>query len=68
LLVTKISLVAVILRLAAQNRRTLLGRRSRMSDSSSRLKRTLVRASLIELALGAAVIAVTAVMVASSPT
>ena len=68
LLVAKLSLVAFVLRLAAQNRRRLLGRSRRVSDSSARLKSALIRSSLVELGLGATIIAVTAVMVASAPT
>lgn len=68
LLIGKISLVALMLRLAARNRRELGAQRRRESTQPKTLRRLLVRASLIETAIGAVVLVITSVLVATTPT
>jgi copper transport protein len=68
LLIAKIGLVAVILRHAARNRRVLLAKREGDLKQSARVKRVLVQASLVELTLGGAVLVLTSVLVATTPT
>lgn len=68
LLIGKISLVALMLRLAARNRRELGAQRRRESTQPKTLRRLLVRASLIETAIGAIVLVITSVLVATTPT
>ena len=68
LLIGKISLVALMLRLAARNRRELGAQRRRESTQPKTLQRLLVRASLIETAIGAVVLVITSVLVATTPT
>ena len=68
LLIFKISLVALMLWLAARNRRELGAQRRREAMQPRTLRRLLVRASLIETAIGGAVLVVTSVLVATSPT
>ena len=68
LLIFKISLVALMLWLAARNRRELGAQRRREAMQPRTLRRLLVRASLIETAIGGAVLVITSVLVATSPT
>jgi copper transport protein len=68
LLIVKISLVALMLWLAARNRRELGAQRRRESTQPKTLRRLLVRASLIETAIGAVVLVITSVLVATTPT
>jgi len=68
LLIFKISLVALMLWLAARNRRELGAQRRRESMQPRTLRRLLVRASLIETAIGGVVLVTTSVLVATSPT
>jgi putative copper export protein len=68
LLIFKISLVALMLWLAARNRRELGVQRRREAIKPSSLRRLLVRASLIETAIGGVVLVITSVLVATSPT
>ena len=68
LLIVKISLVALMLWLAARNRRELGAQRRRESTQPKTLRRLLVRASLIETAIGAGVLVITSVLVATTPT
>jgi putative copper export protein len=68
LLLLKISLVALMLWLAARNRRELGMQRRRESTQPKTLRRLLVRASLIETAIGGVVLVITSVLVATSPT
>lgn len=68
LLIFKISLVALMLWLAARNRRELGAQRRRESTQPKTLRRLLVRASLIETAIGAVVLVITSVLVATTPT
>ena len=68
LLIVKISLVALMLWLAARNRRELGAQRRRESTQPKTLRRLLVRASLIETAIGGVVLVITSVLVATSPT
>lgn len=68
LLILKIGLVALMLWLAAKNRRSLLGRKNVETTQPRMLRRLLIRASLIETAIGGVVLAVTAALVASTPT
>lgn len=68
LLIFKISLVALMLWLAARNRRELGAQRRREAMQPRTLRRLLVRASLIETAIGGVVLVVTSVLVATSPT
>ena len=68
LLIFKISLVALMLWLAARNRRELGAQRRRESTQPKTLRRLLVRASLIETAIGGVVLVITSVLVATSPT
>lgn len=68
LLILKILLVALMLWLAAKNRRSLLGRKNVDTAQPKTLRRLLIRASLIETAIGGVVLAVTAALVASTPT
>ena len=68
LLMFKISLVALMLWLAARNRRELGAQRRREAMQPRTLRRLLIRASLIETAIGGAVLVVTSVLVATSPT
>ena len=68
LLIFKISLVALMLWLAARNRRELGAQRRRESTQPKTLRRLLVRASLIETAIGAGVLVITSVLVATTPT
>lgn len=68
LLIFKISLVALMLWLAARNRRELGVHRRRESTQPKTLRRLLVRASLIETAIGAGVLVITSVLVATTPT
>jgi copper transport protein len=68
LLLAKIGLVALMLRLAARNRRTLANSRRQETKQPERLKKMLVKASLMELALGSTVLVVTSVLVATTPT
>ena len=68
LLIFKILLVALMLWLAARNRRELGAQRRREAMQPRTLRRLLIRASLIETAIGGAVLVVTSVLVATSPT
>ena len=68
LLMFKISLVALMLWLAARNRRELGAQRRREAMQPRTLRRLLVRASLIETAIGGVVLVTTSVLVATSPT
>jgi copper transport protein len=68
LLIFKISLVGWMLWLAARNRRELGVNRRRESMQPRTLRRLLVRASLIETAIGGVVLVITSVLVATSPT
>jgi copper transport protein len=68
LLILKISLVALMLWLAARNRRELGAQRRRESTQPKTLRRLLVRASLIETAIGGVVLVITSVLVATTPT
>jgi len=68
LLIFKISLVALMLWLAARNRRELGVHRRRESMQPKTLRRLLVRASLIETAIGSGVLVITSVLVATTPT
>ena len=68
LLLLKISLVALMLWLAARNRRKLGVNRRRESMQPKTLRRLLVRASLIETAIGGVVLVITSVLVATTPT
>ena len=68
LLIFKISLVALMLWLAARNRRELGAQRRREAMQPRTLRRLLVRASLIETAIGGVVLVTTSVLVATSPT
>jgi len=68
LLIFKISLVALMLWLAARNRRELGAQRRRESTQPKTLRRLLVRASLIETAIGGVVLVITSVLVATTPT
>ena len=68
LLILKISLVALMLWLAARNRRELGAHRRRESMQPKTLRRLLVRASLIETAIGGVVLVITSVLVATTPT
>ena len=68
LLIFKILLVALMLWLAARNRRELGAQRRREAMQPRTLRRLLVRASLIETAIGGVVLVVTSVLVATSPT
>ena len=68
LLILKISLVALMLWLAARNRRELGAQRRRESTQPKTLRRLLVRASLIETAIGGIVLVITSVLVATTPT
>ena len=68
LLIFKISLVALMLWLAARNRRELGAQRRREAMQPRTLRRLLVRASLIETAIGGVVLVITSVLVATSPT
>ncbi len=68
LLIFKISLVGWMLWLAARNRRELGAQRRREAMQPRTLRRLLVRASLIETAIGGVVLVVTSVLVATSPT
>jgi copper transport protein len=68
LLMFKISLVALMLWLAARNRRELGAQRRREAMQTRTLRRLLVRASLIETAIGGVVLVTTSVLVATSPT
>ena len=68
LLIVKISLVALMLWLAARNRRELGAQRRQESTQPKTLRRLLVRASLIETAIGAVVLVITSVLVATTPT
>jgi copper transport protein len=68
LLMFKISLVALMLWLAARNRRELGAQRRREAMQPRTLRRLLVRASLIETAIGGVVLVITSVLVATSPT
>ena len=68
LLVLKILMVALMLWLAARNRRSLLGRKRRETTRPNVLRRLLTRALLLETAIGGAVLAVTSVLVATTPT
>ena len=68
LLIFKISLVVLMLWLAARNRRELGVHRRRESMQPRILRRLLVRASLIETAIGAVVLVITSVLVATTPT
>lgn len=68
LLIVKISLVALMLWLAARNRRELGVHRRRESTQPKTLRRLLVRASLIETAIGGVVLVITSVLVATTPT
>jgi copper transport protein len=68
LLFAKVAIVVLMLRLAAKNR-SLLMRKTRTSQTSpSRLRAQLMRSTLIESAMGTAVIVLTATLVAISPT
>lgn len=68
LLLAKVSIVALMLRLAAKNR-GLLMRKTRTSPTNpSRLRAQLMRSTLIESAMGTVVIVLTATLVAISPT
>ena len=66
LLTAKIVLVAFMLRLAAQNRQTLL-RKRQQTGNTRMLHRLLVKASLVETTTGVAVLTITAVLVAATP-
>jgi len=68
LLIFKISLVGWMLWLAARNRRELGAQRRREAMQPRTLRRLLVRASLIETAIGGVVLVVISVLVATSPT
>ena len=68
LLILKISLVVLMLWLAARNRRELGVHRRRESMQPKTLRRLLVRASLIETAIGGVVLVITSVLVATTPT
>ncbi len=68
LLIFKISLVGWMLWLAARNRRELGAQRRREAMQPRTLRRLLIRASLIETAIGGVVLVVTSVLVATSPT
>jgi copper transport protein len=68
LLIFKILLVALMLWLAARNRRELGAQRRREAMQPRTLRRLLVRASLIETAIGGVVLVITSVLVATSPT
>jgi copper transport protein len=68
MLILKISLVALMLWLAARNRRELGAQRRRESTQPKTLRRLLVRASLIETAIGGVVLVITSVLVATTPT
>ena len=68
LLILKISLVVLMLWLAARNRRELGVHRRRESTQPKTLRRLLVRASLIETAIGGVVLVITSVLVATTPT
>ena len=68
LLIFKISLVGWMLWLAARNRRELGAQRRREAMQPRTLRRLLVRASLIETAIGGVVLVITSVLVATSPT
>ena len=68
LLIFKISLVGWMLWLAARNRRELGAQRRREAMQPRTLRRLLVRASLIETAIGGVVLVITSVLVVTSPT
>lgn len=67
LLILKISAVTLMLRLAVRNRVLLNTKRLQSDNRIAQTKAALVRASLIEIAFGGAVIGVTSVLVSVTP-
>lgn len=68
LLLAKVSIVVLMLRLAAKNRNLLIRKTGTSQTSPSRLRAQLMRSTLIESAMGTVVIVLTATLVAISPT
>ena len=68
LLLAKVSIVVLMLRLAAKNRNLLIRKTGTSQTGPSRLRAQLMRSTLIESAMGTVVIVLTATLVAISPT
>ena len=68
LLLAKVSIVIFMLRLAAKNRNILIRKSGAPLTNPLKLRAQLVRSTLIESAMGAVVIVLTATLVAISPT
>jgi copper transport protein len=68
LLLAKVSIVVLMLRLAAKNRNLLMRKTRTSLTNPSRLRAQLMRSTLLESAMGTVVIVLTATLVAISPT